>query len=128
MYAFAVTSNQRVSPLAVLLTEDQREQEQDRLHLLVAELQFERKLNHVDHHVGQSRSAARPHVVMWPCCGGYEEPCSPNGRADSLPPTPVVALHGRGNAGGRQVAMPAARIPVFRAAADCITGFAMAAG
>lgn len=54
----------------------------------------------------QSRSAARPHVGMWPCCGGYEEPCGPKGRADSLPPTPVVALHVRGNAGGRQVALP----------------------
>jgi len=69
----------------------------------------------------QSRSAARPHVVMWPCCGGYEEPCGPVGRADSLPPTPVVALHGRGKAGGRQVALPAARIPVFRAVADSST-------
>jgi len=33
----------------------------------------------------------------------------------------VVALHGRGKAGGRQVALPAARIPVFRAVADSST-------
>lgn len=70
--------------------------------------------------IEQSRSAARPHVVMWPCCGGYEEPCGPKGRADSLPPTPVVALHGRGKAGGRQVALPAARVPVFRAAGNSL--------
>jgi len=42
MYAFASTRNQRVSPLAVLLTEKQHEQQQASPQLLVAEFQFER--------------------------------------------------------------------------------------
>lgn len=112
---------QRVSPLAVLLVEDQHEREQDRLQLLVADFHLERKLNHVDHHVGQSRSAARPHFAMWPCCGGYEEPCGPKGRADSLPPTPVARSHRRGETSGQPVLWLAARSPVFCAGPDCST-------
>lgn len=38
----AVLMGQRVSPLAVLLTEHQHEQQQARPQLLVAEFQFER--------------------------------------------------------------------------------------
>ena len=116
-----MSMGQRVSPLAVLLVEDQHEREQDRLQLLVADFHLERELDHVDHHDGQSRSAARPHVAMWPCCGGYEEPCGPKGRAVSLPPTPVARYHGRGETGGQPVTWLAARAPVFRAGVDCST-------